>query len=131
MSIRISCAIMLMLLFSGCSLWGSPSSYKVATAAGAAGLARWEGVLGGQTKGDGTACFWIGDGENRTFLVWPQGYSAKGNPLTIVDQNGQGLATVGQRVALGGRRDARATSVQGCSGAAQVWVVGEVMPLEN
>ena len=60
------------------------------------------GVLGGQTNQDGTACFWVGSGQDQAALVWPEGYSAHGNPLAISDARGRVLATVGQYVALRG-----------------------------
>jgi hypothetical protein len=124
------CALIIFLL-GACVPGESHGSYKVATAPGTvSALSRSDGLLAGKTNGDGTACFWIGDGQDRTWLVWPQGYSAEGNPLTIVDQNGRVLATVGKRVALGGRRDEGPATVQGCTGAGQVWVVGGLTKLE-
>jgi hypothetical protein len=118
---------------SGCVPAGSPSSYNVATfTANVTGLSRAEGTLAGQTNGDGSACFWIGEGTNRFFLVWPQGYSAKGGTLGIVDQAGRMRATTGKRVAVGGHRDDRAgVSVQGCTGVGEPWLVGEVIELDN
>jgi hypothetical protein len=37
-------------------------------------LARLDGVLAGQANPDGTACFWVKDGTDRTALFWPWHY---------------------------------------------------------
>jgi hypothetical protein len=78
-----------------------PPSYKVATwysrTPSAGFLTSGTGVLGGQTNADGSACFWlVSDGEGRSALEWPPGYSARGNPLSIFDEKGQMIATVGE-----------------------------------
>jgi hypothetical protein len=75
-------------------------------------------VLGGRANADRTACFWLGSDPDWVALVWPPRYSARGNPLTIVDENGNAVATVGQSVNLDGSvaapEDIQAKPVLGC-----------------
>jgi len=59
-------------------------------------------MLGGRTNHDGAACTWLGSGSDSVALVWPPGYSAHGNPLTIVDKKGNAVAMVGAFVNLDG-----------------------------
>jgi hypothetical protein len=98
-----------------------PSGYAVATwsANPAAGvLTGPTGLLRAQTNPDGTACFWLaGDGGDRNALVWPQGYSAHGSPLSIFDQNGNLIGTDGYVITLGGataHQDVAAKGIVGC-----------------
>lgn len=83
-----------------------PDSYKVATwyspTPEIGFLSSGTGVLGGQINADGSACLWLGRGEDRSALLWPSGYSARGNPLRIVDAKGHMIATVGELVTLNG-----------------------------
>jgi len=105
----------------------SAPSYKVATwsrpalpsgALEARALTEVDGVLGGRANADGTACFWLGSDPDWQALVWPPRYSARGNPLRIVDENGIAFATVGQSVSLDGSvaapEDMQARPVLGC-----------------
>jgi hypothetical protein len=86
------------------------------------------GVLGGQTNPDGTACFWVGSGQDQAALVWPEGYSAHGNPLAISDARGRVLATVGQYVALrGGLAPEGSKPPLGCPASAQQFLTAEVL----
>jgi hypothetical protein len=98
-----------------------PKSYKVATwyatTPAAGSLTSGTGLLGGQTNADGSACFWLGSGEDRAALLWPPGYSARANPLSIFDEKGQMIATVGEVVTLDGGvapENVIAKSVFGC-----------------
>jgi hypothetical protein len=83
-----------------------PKSYKVATwyatTPTTGSLTSGTGLLGGQTNADGSACFWLGSGEDRAALLWPPGYSARGNPLSIFDEKGQMISTVGEVVTSDG-----------------------------
>jgi hypothetical protein len=83
-----------------------PKSYKVATwyspTPEIGFLSSSTGVLRGQTNADGSACFWLGSGEDRAALLWAPGYSARDNPLSIFDAKGHRIATVGELVTLGG-----------------------------
>lgn len=59
-------------------------NYRLATAPVRTNLiltARLNGVLSAQTNIDGTACFWVGNGTDRTALSWPWGYTAHGSRL--------------------------------------------------
>jgi len=60
------------------------------------------GILGGRTNADGRACTWLGSGSDAVALVWPPGYSARGNPLTIFNEKGNAVATVGKLANLDG-----------------------------
>jgi hypothetical protein len=124
---------LVMSLLNACTPAEPQTSYRVATfTADVSGLSRLEGTLAGEANADGTACLWIGEGTNRMLLVWPHGYSASGSTLRVVDQAGQIRATVGKRVAVGGRRDDRpGVSVQGCTGVGEPWLVGEVKQLDK
>jgi hypothetical protein len=117
--------LLLGLVWLGITL--SPRSYKVATwsrpaipngALEARALTEVDGVLGGRANPDGTACFWLGSDPDRLALVWPPRYSARGNPLTIIDENGIAFATVGQSVSLDGSvaapEDIQAKPILGC-----------------
>jgi hypothetical protein len=89
--------------------------------------ARATGVLEGRANADDTACFWIGNGADQTVLVWPDGFSAAGDPIAIFNRAGTKLATVGQTVALAGGRSFEANGrVLGCD-QSPVWMVGEVI----
>jgi hypothetical protein len=98
-----------------------PKSYKVATWYSPTPEIGFQssttGVLDGQTNADGSACFWLGNGEDRTALLWPPGYSARDKPLSIFDAKGHMIATVGELVTLGGgltSDDVIAKGIFGC-----------------
>jgi hypothetical protein len=121
-------------------------TYRLATAPAPSDVmltARLDGVLAAQANIDGTTCFWVGDGQYRTALSWPWGYSARGSPLApawgwghadslsrlaVYDEAGKRIAEVGRRVALGGGLMAEdVKSLRGCSGFPQFWAVGTVI----
>jgi len=105
------------------------ATYRVATSPEGVNylMARVDGVLHGQVNPDGTACLWLGDGSDRMALMWPYGYKARGNPLSVYDQNGALIGVAGTHVSLGGGGGApiegRAVAVLGCSGFSRVWGV--------
>jgi hypothetical protein len=114
----------------------STPSYKVATwslpvgadtVPKARALTVVGGLLGGRTNADGTACFWLGNDSDAVALMWPPRYSARGNPLTIFNEKGQAVATVGQFVNLDGSttapEDVLAKAVLGCSRMSSVILV--------
>jgi len=113
-------------------LSGDPS-YRVATYPMPYGRAGMQAGLGGRLEGqannDGTACFWMGTEQDRLYLIWPAGYSARANPLRIIDDRGRVLALVGdygQADGLGGGRvpdDAAGRSLVGCPTPQQAWIV--------
>ena len=98
-----------------------PKSYKVATWYGTTpsigSLSSGTGRLSGQTNADDSACFWLGSGEDRAALLWPPGYSARGNPLSVFDAKGHLIATVGEVITLDGGAapdDVTARGIFGC-----------------
>jgi len=114
----------------------STPGYKVATWSRPAGsgtiplaraLTSVGGVLGGRANADGTACFWLGTDPDRLALIWPPRYSARSNPLTIVDENGSAVATVGESVNFDGSvaapEDIQAKPVLGCAKLSSVELV--------
>ena len=98
-----------------------PKSYKVATwyatSPSTGSLTSGTGLLSGQTNVDGSACFWLGSGDDRAALLWPPGYSARGNPLSVFDAKGHLIATVGEVITLDGGKapeDVIAMGIFGC-----------------
>jgi len=89
-------------------------------------LALAHGVLSGEVNLDGTACFWLGNAAQRTVLKWPAGYTAGGTPLSVRNEKGSRVAVVGQFVSLAGGLAPGGTSVAGCYGFAEVWLVSWV-----
>jgi hypothetical protein len=86
------------------------------------------GVLFGKANDDGTACFWMGDNKDQSALVWPQGYSAKGSPLSIFDEKGRRRGIVGQTIAVsGGLGPPQSAPILGCPGMNQEFLVGGVI----
>ena len=107
------------------------TTYKIATAAvgsDSIDLARAEGVLGGQTNRDGSACIWLSNGRDKVALSWPYGYTARVSPLTVYDSTGKPVAEVGEIVTLaGGLLADDVRSIPGCPGLTKFWGVGEVV----
>jgi hypothetical protein len=90
-------------------------------------LTKVGGVLRGRTNADGTACFWLGSDPDWVALMWPPRYSAHGSPLTIMNQDGQAVGTVGQIVNLDGSvaapEDIQAKRIFGCPRMSSVELV--------
>jgi len=146
---RISpAAALIVVLVSFAVAWASMGtvSYRVATAplrTSAINLARLDGALAARANIDGTACFWVGDGPDRTALFWPWGYTARGSPLgpalgwahagslsrlAVYSEVGRRVAGVGQRVSMaGGLMGEEVHSIRGCSGFPRYWGVGMVV----
>ena len=86
-----------------------------------------KGTLVGTINGDGTACFYVENGANRYALIWPEGVSARADPLRVIRTvNGEELtfATVGEHVAIGGGATVPPPiSVLGCGRPPQSWIV--------
>ena len=131
----LSGALAVLLLIACGPASGSSGSYQIATAnvrSDVILLARLDGVLGGRTNPDGTACIWVGQGSEAIALSWPYGYSAGGNPLTVYDDSGKSVATVGQRVVFaGGTMPDEVQSILGCDGFTNFWGVGLVAEAES
>jgi len=95
-------------------------------------LARAEGILNGQANADGTACFWLGPDNSGQALSWPFGYTAGGNPLSVYDDSGSLVASIGQHVVFaGGLMPDNVHSIVGCRGFTYFWGVGEVVSAEG
>jgi hypothetical protein len=83
-------------------------------------LAALGGRLEGQANHDGRACFWVASEQDRTCQIWPAGYSARANPLRIIDDRGRVLIRAGdnsQAAGLGGGLgpdDPAVRSIAGC-----------------
>lgn len=90
-------------------------------------LALSGGILSGQVNSDRSACLWIGEEPQRVALIWPAGFTARGTPITVYDENDKIVATVGQKVVLGGGLAPDGTRVFGCTAFAQAWIVGRVI----
>ena len=126
----ISVVLTVLVLFACGPFSGSSSEYQIATAkvkTDAYLKAGMYGVLSGRTNPDATACLWVGQGSDARALSWPFGYSAGGNPLTVYDDSGRALATVGQRIVFaGGLLGDDVRSIRGCKGFTKFWGVGHV-----
>ncbi len=116
----------------GCAPVSQGSDFRVATApAGSAGMmfGLASGELNGRANPDGTACFWLGEDPGGVALFWPHGYSARGNPLSVVDDFGRIAAVTGQHVNVGGGRLPDSVhSILGCASFDRFWAVGNIVP---
>jgi hypothetical protein len=114
------------------NLWlhSGPGSYRLAAESipiNTSMLARSEGVLHGQANSDGTACLWLGNGSGARALFWPYRFTAGGFPLSLYDDSGKRVATIGQYVVLAGAlMPDDVHSITGCTGFTNFWVVGFV-----
>jgi hypothetical protein len=132
---RAFASIFILLVATSCTGWltGTSSPYRVATVAvspsGFMFQALMPGTLAGRANQDGTACFWVGAGEDQTYLLWPDGYSAHGSPLGIFNQADVQVATVGQTFNFGGGMlydgDLKGPII-GCGAVKRAFLVGEV-----
>src|SRR5262249_21389612 len=109
----------------------SPHQLVVATTSAASESsfhygARITGVLAGQVNGDGTACFWFENGNQREVIVWPHGFTALDNPLRLLNGDDREVVTVGQRITLGGGFSLD-EHVSGCDGNYRTWVTSWVV----
>ena len=82
------------------------------------------GTMHGTVNSDRTACFRLIE-EPDMALFWPYGYSARENPLRVVDSHGNTVAVDGQHIKLGGGFIpwARSKVVLGCGEAANVFAI--------
>jgi hypothetical protein len=64
-------------------------------------------LVRGTLESDGK-CFWLGavhgypGPKMHKYILWPYGYTARSNPLRVLDESGRVLARVGDQVNLGG-----------------------------
>ncbi len=101
--------------------------YRIATAAPDPQLLTIvNGRLYAQANDDGTACLSVSFGQSRTAVIWPAGFTARGNPIGVYNADGALFAIAGQQVKVGGggvvsRQRRRAP---GCAGVSQSIVAG-------
>ena len=116
---------------SSCGSGAPPSDfYRIAVHSKDGGQleARAEGLLGGSANSNGTACLWLGSGTDRTALIWPAGFTAKGHPLTVFDGDGKRVAAVGEWADIGGGlSDIPFPPLLGCAGISKAWTIGTVI----
>jgi hypothetical protein len=94
-------------------------SYRIATAPPESNLVSiFDGKAEARLNLDGTACVSMLWRNTHTAILWPSGYSAKGNPLAVYDTNGKQVLVAGQSLSLSGGQvfSSRARSVTGCMG---------------
>jgi hypothetical protein len=61
------------------------------------------GVLEGSEAGPGRWCLWMqSESGNRVPLVWPAGFSARLDPLEVLNASGETFAHAGEHLFLGG-----------------------------
>ncbi len=124
--------VSIVVLVVGCAIGAARTAdYAIATqdSAGFSHAARAGGILHGQVDSDGTACFWLGDGTERVALIWPPGFTAKANPVSVYDSNDNRVGMIGAQIAVSGGL-APNTVVFGCAGFTQAWAVGQVIQPE-
>lgn len=132
-SVEAGAIALAFVLVAACTAADSTATviYQIATATASSdstNRARADGVLGGQTNRDGTACIWLINGRDKIALSWPYGYTARVSPLTVDDGTGKPVAEVGEVVTLaGGLLAGDVRSIPGCPGFTKFWGVGEVV----
>jgi hypothetical protein len=89
-----------------------------------------DGTLNAQVNSDGTACLWMSAQKSSTAVVWPTGFSARGNPVVLYDDNGARVAAAGDKLKVGAGqvRSIDARPVLGCTGLSQSVVGGPLRP---
>jgi hypothetical protein len=108
--------------------------YRIATYPGQGSMLALHGpaTLAGKANSDGTACLWVEDALGRTVLVWPSGYTARGEPLTVLDADGNQVAVVGRPTGFGGgfsiQPESGPKAVLGCGNVTRAWSVGPMTP---
>jgi hypothetical protein len=86
------------------------------------------GQLDATVNADGTACLWVTTWLRRTAVIWPTGFTARGNPVVVYDAAGKPFATVGKSVDVAGGEVYSTVNhpVSGCSGLSQSIKAGPV-----
>jgi hypothetical protein len=91
------------------------------------------GELGGRRQGE-IACLWLVQGDKRTALIWPSGFSGLDAPLRLIGPDGQKLAATGDHVELGVTGQPQGfepTSDQDPCGLGEVLLVGIVVSVDG
>ncbi|HXN57343.1 MAG TPA: hypothetical protein VN912_02030 [Candidatus Angelobacter sp.] len=104
-------------------------SYTIATAPPDADfLSIFDGTADAQFNLDGTACVSIVWRKTKTAILWPRGYTARGNPLAVYDEQGKQVLVAGETLSRtflqpplgwGQVLSRRVRDVKGCSGFSQ------------
>jgi hypothetical protein len=92
--------------------------YRIATAAPERDiLSIFDGKADAQLNLDGTACVSVVWRNTRTAILWPDGYTAQGNPLAVYDISDKQVLVAGQSLSIGGGQvfSSRARKVTGCA----------------
>ena len=133
-SVLLACALI------GVGAWSIAHSnllearYRIATYPGDYSMLALHGParLEGKANHDGTACLWVGNGLDRTVLIWPTGYTAGGEPLTVLDADDNQVAVVGRQTGFGGGFSIQPASgpkaVLGCGNVTRAGSVGPMTP---
>jgi hypothetical protein len=125
----VSAVLMLALGLDACGAQSTPPELAIATDSQVRTVymtALIVGTMRGTVNGDGTACFRLVEGPHQLPMFWPKGYSARSNPLRVVDGHGKTVAVDGELVKLGGGTAdlSKSQVILGCGEAKQVLVVG-------
>lgn len=91
-----------------------------------------DGMTGGVLAADEDGCVWLvdegedGEGlEPEVALIWPAGYAFDTSTQQIIDPSGEPVASIGDRVALGGGETPHRTPPW-CDAAERVWSVSSI-----
>jgi len=120
--------------FVTCACTSGPranGTYEIATSAPEPrGVTILHGQLDSTVNADGTACLWVTTWQRRTAVIWPTGFTARGNPVVVYDVAGKPFASVGKWVDIAGGQVYSTVNhpVPGCSGLSQSIKAG---PLRN
>src|ERR1700682_488104 len=123
----VSAVLMLALGLDACGAQSAPPELAIATDSQVRTVQMTALIIGtmrGTVNGDGTACFRL-DEVHQLPMFWPKGYSARSNPLRVVDGHGKTVAVDGELVKLsGGTADlSKSQVILGCGESKQVLVV--------
>lgn len=65
-------------------------------------MARCGGILAGGEIAPGQYCLWVVDRGEVVPVIWPRGYKARLNPLELINEIGEVVASVGEIVEIAG-----------------------------
>jgi hypothetical protein len=108
---------------------GANGTYEIATAPPEPqAVTILHGQLDATVNADRTACLWVTTWQRRTAVIWPTGFTARGNPVVVYDAAGKPFATVGKSVDVAGGEVYSTVNhpVSGCSGLSQSIKAGPV-----
>jgi hypothetical protein len=91
-------------------------------------ISAFDGTAQAHTNADGTACWSIVWRSTHTAISWPAGYTERGNPLAVYNEQGKQVAVAGETLSRtflqpplgwGQVLSSRVRTVKGCSGFSQ------------